>query len=156
MHNRFGLHSLLPVRLRLFLEEHRQKADAQMQAGRWLGSIGLTPRERIIAQLILDHHSYKDIGRRCKVSPRTVQFHATNIFQKAHVAHRRDFERTAAVGGPAPLERIADQPREENILPPSTHRKIATRPKGETPLPGSDLPALPRAAACTQPTQRQR
>ncbi|MEC4184779.1 helix-turn-helix transcriptional regulator [Adlercreutzia sp. R21] len=155
MHNHLGLHGLMPVRLRLFLEEHRRKTDAQMKAGRWLGSIGLTPRERVIAQLILDHHSYKDIGRRCRVSPRTVQFHATNIFRKARVAHRRDFERTAALGGPAPLGHSADQAAGKGVLSVAAGRQGAPSSKGEASLGMGNLPALPRAAD-VRPAQRQR
>lgn len=94
-----GLNGLMPLRLRLFLEHRREQATAQVQISRWLGSIGLTPRERTIAQLILEHRSYQDIGRRCKVSPRTVQFHASNIFHKAHVTRRGEFERAASAQG---------------------------------------------------------
>lgn len=58
-----------------------------------LDALGLTPRETTIAELILQHRSYDDIAERCHLSPRTVQFHASNIFRKAYVTRRREFER---------------------------------------------------------------
>lgn len=57
-----------------------------------LDRLDLTDKERSVARLILSHHSYNDIARLCHIAPRTVQFHATNVFRKAAVGRRRDFE----------------------------------------------------------------
>ena len=46
-----------------------------------------------IAKLILQHQSYATIAAERHLAVRTVQFHATNIFRKAYVSNRRDFER---------------------------------------------------------------
>ncbi|MEY8460472.1 helix-turn-helix transcriptional regulator [Eggerthellaceae bacterium 24-137] len=74
-----------------------------------LDALGLTPRETTIAELILQHRSYDDIAERCHLSPRTVQFHASNIFRKAYVTRRREFERLMLVDdrSPEPYERIS-------------------------------------------------
>lgn len=58
-----------------------------------LDLLGLTPKEMPIAKLILQHSSYDDIARALAIAPRTVQFHASNIYRKAYVTRRRDFER---------------------------------------------------------------
>lgn len=76
---------------------------------RELDALGLTPREMTIAELILQHRSYDEIAATCRLSPRTVQFHASNIFRKAYVTRRREFERImlADEDRPEPYERIA-------------------------------------------------
>ena len=76
---------------------------------RELDALGLTPRETTIAELILQHRSYDEIAVMCRLSPRTVQFHASNIFRKAYVTRRREFERImlADENRPEPYERIA-------------------------------------------------
>lgn len=133
-----GLDGLMPLRLRLFLDQRRQQADAQVQINRWLASIGLTPREHTIAQLILEHRSYQDIGQRCKVSPRTVQFHASNIFHKAHVARRGDFERAATAQGAS-----------------GANQKVAA--PGSTPLLGTSTPTqAPEGSPARTALMRQR
>lgn len=71
---------------------------------RELDGMGLTPRETAVAERILQHRCYQDIADEMGLSPRTVQFHASNIFRKAYVTRRRDFERLLlaepAEGGP--------------------------------------------------------
>lgn len=59
-------------------------------------TLNLTPRQRTVARLILDHYDYSDIGRECGVSLRTVQDDASHIFHEAAVKGRRDFERLMA------------------------------------------------------------
>lgn len=58
-----------------------------------LETLDLTDKELEVALLILQHHSYNDIAQISGITPRTVQFHASNVFHKAQVARRRDFER---------------------------------------------------------------
>lgn len=60
----------------------------------------LTPRQREVAQLILEHRDYSEIGRLCGVSLRTVQDDASHIFREASVKGRRDFERLMALQAP--------------------------------------------------------
>lgn len=89
------------IRLTTRAERVRQELDA----------LGLTPRETTIAELILQHRSYADIAACCHLSPRTVQFHASNIYRKAFVTQRRQFEHLMLVDGlqreSAPYKRIA-------------------------------------------------
>ena len=60
----------------------------------------LTPRQCEVARLILERHDYRDIGRLCGVSLRTVQDDASHIFRAAAVKGRRDFERLMASEAP--------------------------------------------------------
>lgn len=57
-----------------------------------LDDLGLTPQERRIAALILEGRTYKQITVDCDISERTVKFHAKNVFEKAGVKNRREFE----------------------------------------------------------------
>lgn len=75
----------------LRLAESRRAAEAE-RLRRKLDAFGLTPREVTVAQLILEHRCYQDIADQLGLSPRTVQFHASNIFRKASVERRRAFE----------------------------------------------------------------
>ena len=96
------------AQLRALLRKDRQSAAMTRQRQR-LEALGLTPRETTVAQLILQQCSYQDIAERCQLAPRTVQFHASNIFRKAYVTRRREFERImlADENCPEPYERIA-------------------------------------------------
>ena len=75
----------------LRLAESRREAEAE-RLRRRLDAFGLTPREVTVAQLILEHRCYQNIADQLGLSPRTVQFHASNIFRKASVERRRAFE----------------------------------------------------------------
>lgn len=63
-----------------------------------LDALGLTGKEHDVALLILQRRSYNDIASACGIAPRTVQFHASNVFHKAGVPRRRDFERAMREG----------------------------------------------------------
>ncbi len=69
-----------------------EAAEREDPVERRLRALHLTAKELTVARLILQHRSYGDIARLCDITPRTVQFHASNIFHKAHAARRRDFE----------------------------------------------------------------
>lgn len=68
-----------------------------------LDQLNLTEKEREVARLILRHRSYRDIAQLCHIAPRTVQFHATNVFRKAQVSRRRDFEHRMLTPSPTAL-----------------------------------------------------
>ena len=82
----------------LRLAESRREAEEE-RLRRKLDAFGLTPREVAVAQLILEHRCYQDIADQLGLSPRTVQFHASNIFRKASVERRRAFEHLLLAAG---------------------------------------------------------
>lgn len=112
-----GAGLLLALRERDLRRGETRRASRAEQIRRELDALGLTPRETTVAELILQHRSYDDIAAQCGLSPRTVQFHASNIFRKAYVTRRRDFERlllTEGDTGEEPYERIRRlRPRED-------------------------------------------
>lgn len=57
-----------------------------------LGAFGLTKQEKRIACLVLQNRTYQQIAEECGISERTVKFHAKNVYKKADVEGRRDFE----------------------------------------------------------------
>lgn len=91
--------ALVGTGLLLALRERRQHTQELRRASRIerihheLDLLGLTPKEIPVAKLILQHQSYDDIARTLGIATRTVQFHASNIYHKAYVTRRRDFER---------------------------------------------------------------
>ncbi|WP_282191298.1 helix-turn-helix transcriptional regulator [Adlercreutzia caecimuris] len=100
---------MLALRQRDLRRQEMHLASRAELIRRELDALGLTPRETTIAELILQHRSYDEIAVMCRLSPRTVQFHASNIFRKAYVTRRREFERImlADENRPEPYERIA-------------------------------------------------
>lgn len=56
------------------------------------GRESLTPTESRVAALMLDGLSYPAIGKRLFISHRTVETHATHIFQKLGIQSRRDLQ----------------------------------------------------------------
>lgn len=87
----FGM--VLALRERSLRVQHLRRTTRAERIQSELDSLGLTPKEMVIAKLILQHKSYADIAADRHLAVRTVQFHATNIFRKAYVGNRRDFER---------------------------------------------------------------
>lgn len=83
-----------------------------------LDALDLTDKERAVARLILQHQSYRDIAHLCRIAPRTVQFHASNVFRKADVHRRRDFEHLMLTPSPLPLEAVR-APLDPGPTPPS-------------------------------------
>lgn len=100
-----GLGVVLALRDRGQQAQRQHRTTRAEQIQRELDALDLTPREMAVAQLILQHRSYRDIAEACHLSVRTVQFHASNAFHKAYVSRRRDFERIM-LADPA----TADQP----------------------------------------------
>lgn len=83
---------LLALRERNLRAQHLRRITRAEQIQNELDHLDLTPKEMPIAKLILQHKSYADIAADRHLAVRTVQFHATNIFRKAYVNNRRDFE----------------------------------------------------------------
>lgn len=94
-----GLGALLALRMHDLRKREAHLITRVERVRRELDALGLTPREAAIAELILQHRSYADIAACCRLSPRTVQFHASNIFRKAFVTQRRQFEHLILVEG---------------------------------------------------------
>lgn len=57
-----------------------------------LERLGLTDRELTVAYAILEGETYRAIGEKMGVTERTVKYHAGNIFKKAGVRTRHEFE----------------------------------------------------------------
>lgn len=116
-----GIGAILALRARGLraVEERRRLRSARIR--RELGRFELTPREAEVAELILDHCCYQDIACALGLSPRTVQFHASNIFHKASVARRHDFER---------LVLAEEEPRDADGAPYEHIRRIRREGKG--------------------------
>lgn len=60
---------------------------------KYFSKLDLSKREIEVANLILDGKSYKQIGSYLFIAEGTVSKHASNIFKKAEVQNRREFER---------------------------------------------------------------
>lgn len=88
-----ALGMMLALRERSLRTQQMRRVTRAEQIQGELDSLGLTPKEMPIAKLILQHQSYATIAAERHLAVRTVQFHATNIFRKAYVSNRRDFER---------------------------------------------------------------
>lgn len=88
-----GIGATLALRERSLRRGEARAAGRLARIRRELDAMGLTPRETAVAERILQHRCYQDIAEEMGLSPRTVQFHASNIFRKAYVTRRRDFER---------------------------------------------------------------
>ena len=50
----------------------------------------LTPKQRQVMKLACDHYTYKEIGRRLDLSPRTVEGHMDSVRSKLGVSSRQD------------------------------------------------------------------
>ena len=59
----------------------------------------LTPRERDVLQLIARGYSYKQIGQRLAISPRTVESHTSAVLRKLQLSSRHELSRWAARRG---------------------------------------------------------
>jgi DNA-binding NarL/FixJ family response regulator len=59
----------------------------------------LTPREREVLQLIARGYSYKQIGQRLAISPRTVESHTSAVLRKLQLSSRHELSRWAARRG---------------------------------------------------------
>lgn len=131
------------AQLRAFLRKGRRRDMVARQRQR-LEALSLTPRETTVAQLILQQCSYQDIAERCQLAPRTVQFHASNIFRKAGVSRRREFEQL--VNGSEPL------PSAERATAPATPATPAADvPPAPIPAPSPPAPTSAPSAVASDP-----
>jgi DNA-binding NarL/FixJ family response regulator len=64
----------------------------------------LTSREREVLQLVVEGHTYVEIGERLVISPRTVETHRTNLMRKLDLRSQTDLIRYALKRGIIPLE----------------------------------------------------
>lgn len=142
---------MLALRERSLRTQQMRRVTRAEQIQGELDSLGLTPKEMPIAKLILQHQSYATIAAERHLAVRTVQFHATNIFRKAYVSNRRDFERVILAdernddrsdGGPSRHSLLPQQPNDTARRPRRRAPGCALRGQN-TCLPGggSDNPA---------------
>ena len=63
------------------------------------GSNPLSDREREVLQLVARGYTYKDIGERLFISPKTVENHVRNILSKLHLNRKQELIRYAVEHG---------------------------------------------------------
>ncbi len=63
------------------------------------GANPLSDREREVLQHVARGYSYKDIGERLFISPKTVENHVRNILQKLHLNRKQELIRYAVEHG---------------------------------------------------------
>jgi len=63
------------------------------------GANPLSDREREVLQQVARGYSYKDIGERLFISPKTVENHVRNILQKLHLNRKQELIRYAVEHG---------------------------------------------------------
>jgi DNA-binding NarL/FixJ family response regulator len=63
------------------------------------GSNPLSDREREVLQFVARGYSYKDIGERLFISPKTVENHVRNILAKLHLSRKQELVRYAVEHG---------------------------------------------------------
>ena len=63
------------------------------------GANPLSDREREVLQYVARGYSYKDIGERLFISPKTVENHVRNILQKLHLNRKQELIRYAVEHG---------------------------------------------------------
>ena len=143
MNDHISLLHFAATQLRAFLRKDRRRDMVARQRQR-LEALGLTPRETTVAQLILQQCSYQDIAERCQLAPRTVQFHASNIFRKAGVSRRREFEQL--VNGTAPPPPAARAPAPAARVAPA-----ADVPPAPIPAPSPPAPTSAPSAVASDP-----
>ena len=143
MNDRISLLHFAATQLRAFLRKGRRRDMVARQRQR-LEALGLTPRETTVAQLILQQCSYQDIAERCQLAPRTVQFHASNIFRKAGVSRRREFEQLVNGSEPLPPAARAPAPAPRRAPPPPG-------PPAPNPAPTPPGPPTPPSAVASDP-----
>jgi len=48
----------------------------------------LTPRQREVLALVVEGLTYKEVGARLNLSPRTIKYHMAEIMAQLHLEHR--------------------------------------------------------------------
>jgi two-component system NarL family response regulator len=69
-------------------EEHSRGAKRSTSVGGEAEGQGLTERQREVLELVAQGLSYKEIGARLHLSPRTVKYHMAEIMNLLHLEHR--------------------------------------------------------------------
>ena len=67
-----------------------EQVDPTPSTGTRLGDLGLTDRERDVAELAISGYSYAQIARDLFVAQTTVGYHLSNIYAKCGVRSRHD------------------------------------------------------------------
>lgn len=162
-----ALGMMLALRERSLRTQQMRRVTRAEQIQGELDSLGLTPKEMPIAKLILQHQSYATIAAERHLAVRTVQFHATNIFRKAYVSNRRDFERVILTDerGERGEHGERDQRgalccRTDRTMPPDSRDAAFTRcvfrSQGARPLECGPSGPAPNPAAQTPGDEQER
>jgi DNA-binding CsgD family transcriptional regulator len=64
-----------------------------------IGWESLTETERRVVELVVDGHTYREIGQRLFISRRTVETHVAHVFAKLEVSSRRDLAEASRLRG---------------------------------------------------------
>lgn len=70
---------------KILAEFARQEAPAQQPAQ---ATYLLTPRQHEVLSLVAQGYSYKEVGAKLGLSPRTIKYHMAEIMQLLHLEHR--------------------------------------------------------------------
>ena len=70
---------------------HKDRIDLSTLANNALTSIGLSDRERSIAQLMLKGFANKEIAKVLNITEKTVKHHVVSVFRKSRVCTRGEF-----------------------------------------------------------------
>ena len=73
--------------------ERDEATSAESAPDRTLGGSGLTPQQMQIARLIAEGATNREVAERMFVSPRTVDYHLRNIFQRLSISSRAELIR---------------------------------------------------------------
>lgn len=82
-----------------------QGVDVAPPTGTRLGDLGLTDRERDVAELAVSGYSYAQIARDLFVAHSTVGYHLSNIYAKCGVSSRHELTALVRSTGVAGVQR---------------------------------------------------
>jgi DNA-binding CsgD family transcriptional regulator len=97
------------------LEPARPEALAPLLMRAW----GLTPRERQVAQLVIDGLSSEDVAKALVISVHTVRGHLKTIFDKIGVTRRQELVAVLTAGTPQPHREVIVQRRSRVRVAPT-------------------------------------
>ena len=95
-----GKHFLSPPLSERAIEIYKQRAET-VELDRYET---LTNREREVLHLLAEGYSYKEMGARLSISPRTAETHRTNLMRKLDLRTQTDLIRYALRKGILPME----------------------------------------------------